>query len=127
MPGGGWGFTKQINEGNIVVPPGLLLSSEERAQRVSYAQGKFEERYKDAGIRYWERNEKIFKKLNVLGYTQGWKDGWNDSIFFFEGHGDIIGLLGAWTLKRMREIGGGTEWVEGFQDGVGCFREVTGV
>jgi hypothetical protein len=128
MPGGGWGYKKQTNDGNIFVPPGLLLSSEERSSRLSGAQGKIEERYKNAGIKYREKNEGPLKgKADVLGYTQGWKDGWEDSEAFFRGNGDIIGLLAAWITKRSQEGGRSKEWVEGFEAGVRCFRELLGV
>jgi hypothetical protein len=128
MPGGGWGYAKQTNNGNLFVPPGLLLSPEERSHRRSSVQEAREGRYKDAGIKYREKNERVFKgKVDVLGYTQGWKDGWEDSVAFFEGDGDVIGLLGAWIMKRMKKRGNGKEWAEGFQAGVRCLRELVGV
>ncbi|TVY68781.1 Glucan 1,3-beta-glucosidase, partial [Lachnellula suecica] len=95
MPGGGWGYRQQIKGGNLFIPPGLLLSPEERSARLASVETKKEARYKDAGIRFREKHEGILKgKVNVLGYTQGWKDGWEDSAVFFGGSGDIIGLLG---------------------------------
>lgn len=127
MPGGGWGYAQQTKDGNLFVPPGLALSPNERFSRLTSAQGKKEERYKDAGIKYREKTEKLLKgKMDVLGYTQGWKDGWEDSTAFFE-NGDVIGLLGAWILKRMQEGGRGKEWEEGFEAGAGCFRELLGI
>jgi hypothetical protein len=72
MPGGGWGYKQQTNDGNLFVPPGLLLSVDERSSRLSAAQGKREEGYKDAGIKYREKHEGPLKgKTNVVGYTQG--------------------------------------------------------
>jgi len=128
MPGGGWGYRKQMNDGNLFIPPGLLLSSDERSNRLSAAQEKREERYKDAGIKYREKHEGPLKgKFDILGYTQGWKGGWDDSVAFFQDSGDVVGLLGAWITKRAQEGARGKEWAEGFEAGVRCFRELLGV
>lgn len=127
MPGGGWGYKKQTNDGNLIIPPGLLLTADVRSACLSAAQRKREFKYKSAGLHYREQHKGKVSGNTVLNYTQGWQDGFEDSVKFFERSGDIIGLLGAWILKRMDDGERGKEWAEGFVAGALSFRELAGL
>jgi len=129
MPGGSWGFSKQINAGNMYIPSGLLLSPSEINARLSSIPGTRPEKCTQACAFY--RTASGSGTSAVPDFLRGWNVGFDDAMVFFENGGNTIGLLRGWIRKRLLESGrtlpDAKPWCAGFERGVGDFAQLVGI
>ncbi|KAF3038361.1 Glucan 1,3-beta-glucosidase 3 [Didymella heteroderae] len=130
MPGGEWGFKAQSDAKNIVPPQHAALNPDERAARSHKARSEQDGRKQQAfqeHLNYWNQADPNGTYEHEK-YEYGWHVGYSDALAFFSGcgsHGDRIGMLELWVLKRIRESGyrGGFTWLfeQGLRKGISDF------
>ena len=136
MPGGEWGFKAQTDAKNIVPPQHAFLASDEKVRCLDRARGEQGQRKQQA----LEQHVNYWKQVDPNGtyehekYGYGWHVGYSDAMAFFGGcgtHGDKIGMLELWVLKRIKESGyrGGFTWLfeQGLRKGVSDFYGAVGI
>ncbi|KAF3044181.1 Glucan 1,3-beta-glucosidase 3 [Didymella keratinophila] len=136
MPGGEWGFKAQTDAKNIVPPQHASLHPDERAARLQRARSEQDGRKQQAfqeHLNYWNQADPNGTYEHEK-YEYGWHVGYSDALAFFSGcgsHGDKIGMLELWVLKRIRESGyrGGFTWLfeQGLRKGISDFYSAAGI
>lgn len=136
MPGGEWGFKAQTDAKNIVPPQHAVLAPDEKAARLGRARSEQDGRKQHAfqeHVNYWNQADPNGTYEHEK-YQYGWHVGYSDAMTFFEGcgsHGDRIGMLELWVLKRIRESGyrGGFTWLfeQGLRKGISDFYNIVGI
>lgn len=136
MPGGEWGFKAQVDAKNIVPPRHATLSLNDQRIRLERAKAEQDSRERQAfqqHVDYWNRVDPNGTYEHEK-YKYGWHVGYTDAMAFFEGRGtqgDIIGMLEAWVLKRIKESGyrGGFTWLfeQGLRRGISDFYGSIGI
>lgn len=135
MPGGEWGFKAQTDAKNIVPPRHASLLPDERAARLQRARSEQDERKQQAfqeHLNYWNQADPNGTYEHEK-YEHGWHVGYSDALAFLScgPHGDRIGMLELWVLKRIRESGyrGGFTWLfeQGLRKGISDCYSVAGV
>lgn len=135
MPGGEWGFKAQTDAKNIVPPQHTSLTPDEKAARLRRARSERDGRKQQAfqeHLNYWNQADPNGTYEHEK-YEYGWHVGYSDAMAFLDcgSHGDRIGMLELWVLKRIRESGyrGGFTWLfeQGLRKGVSDFYSVAGI
>ncbi|KAF1924570.1 glycoside hydrolase family 5 protein [Didymella exigua CBS 183.55] len=136
MPGGEWGFKAQTDAKNIVPPQHATLHPDEKVARLDRARSEQDGRKQQAfqeHVNYWNQADPNGTYEHEK-YEYGWHIGYSDALAFFAGcgsHGDRIGMLELWVLKRIRESGyrGGFTWLfeQGIRKGVIDFYNAAGI
>jgi aryl-phospho-beta-D-glucosidase BglC (GH1 family) len=136
MPGGEWGFKAQTDAKNVVPPQHAALHPDEKAARLHRARSEQDGRKQQTfqeHVNYWNQADPNGTYEHEK-YEYGWHVGYSDALAFFSGcgsHGDRIGMLELWVLKRIRESGyrGGFTWLfeQGLRKGISDFYSAVGI
>lgn len=146
MPGGEWGIQAQASPDPetgrraIVPPTSYMIPKHYVLHLLDRAQQRRDERMYYAvnqHVSYWDH---LTPNMGAehWRYENGWKVGYQDAYSFFEGresqgvgHGNNIGNLELWALKRIRESGfrGNFVWEfeQGMRRGIQDFNAIVGI